>query len=736
MSDAPLVFFDDDTAKPDDTGRGTWKILVVDDDRDVHSVTEFVMHGVSILNKSLSFLHAYSAAEARDILRRDPEIAVILLDVVMESEDAGLTLVKTVRDELGYQATRIILRTGQPGYAPEYEAIRDYDINDYRTKSELSYARLLTSLTAAIRSYVQIKTIAENGRGLEFIIQSAPDLLSRSSIDSFAPELIRQLQGLVGLDFSAKLINFPAPDENESPMVIHATGAFTDSAAMPWGLNGASQSTIDDRVNACLNTRENQFGPDWACLYFQGTMERKLCLYAEFEQTVSDPQRKLIEVFTVAAVMGYQNMLLVNQLRMLAFQDNITGLLNRTGFIGAIDQATMAGKRDKTVAIIDIEGFSEINEALGHDFGDDILKAVAQRLMEHFGTGAALGRVSADGFSILDDEHGLTPEVVAEIFSKPFAVKQQSMYLRVVSGFVKLAEVQGDGADMIKDAFIAVKIAKFQQQARFHYYNHQLEEETRKKLALLDQLQSALANNGLQVHYQPQVDMRTGKLTGVEALLRWKRESGFVAPDVFIPLAEQSGLIVEVGDWVLNEVCRQIVEWNKAGIKGLRVAVNISVRQFNNPGFLTSLDATLKRYGVPHSQLELEITESMAMHDVKAILSLLTSIKKLGFFIAIDDFGTGFSSLSYLQQLPIDRLKIDRSFILSIHQADRNKAIAGLIVGLGKSLGLSVIAEGVEDPAQSAILMQMGCVEAQGYLFGKPLDSASTTRWLIENYKQ
>jgi len=734
MNDAPLVFFEESGSNSAQTHTETWKILVVDDDQDVHSVTEFVMHGVRILDRTLTFLHAFSAAEAKQVLHTEKDIAVILLDVVMESEDAGLHLVKTVREELGLMATRIILRTGQPGYAPEYEAIRDYDINDYRTKSELSYARLLTSLTSAIRSYIQIKTIAENSQGLEHIIQAAPGLLRKIGIDEFSSEVWNTLERLLNTPVSGLFCLLNSRD-TVSGFAVSARGAFFPLVHQSYEHFIAQMTPVQqERLLQCLKDQSNNIQDTWAVLFLQGNDRRQAFLYFELPDVFTEQKIRLVEIFALTLTMGFQNMLLVNELRNLAFQDNATDLLNRTGFIEFLDSLSETERLSRTIALVDIEGFSEINEALGHDFGDRLLSSVARRLEDVFGQDVVLGRLSADGFAILGESRSVLPQVVLSAFSQPFQVMENSLFLRVVCGFVDLAKVRGDGVDLVKDAFIAVKFAKIQQKDRFFFYKPEFEDEAKKKLELLEDLKRSLLEDRLEMHYQPQVDMNTGKISGLEALLRWKNKRGEnIPPSEFIPLAEQSGLIVDIGNWVLRAVCRQVRMWLDEGISHLKYAVNVSVRQFKDPNFLSNLSQIIREYNLQESLFELEVTESMAMHDVQEMLSILQNLKDRGFQIAIDDFGTGFSSLSYLQKLPIDRLKIDRSFVSFIHDSEANKAIAALIVGLGTSLGLSVIAEGVENAEQSKVLSDLGCTEAQGYLYGKPMEARAVKKMILLN---
>jgi EAL domain-containing protein (putative c-di-GMP-specific phosphodiesterase class I) len=254
---------------------------------------------------------------------------------------------------------------------------------------------------------------------------------------------------------------------------------------------------------------------------------------------------------------------------------------------------------------------------------------------------------------------------------------------------------------------------------------------------MLEDLQRALESGALSVFYQPQINMIDYTITGFEALIRWKLKDGsYVPPAIFIPLAEQSGLIVEIGEWLVRHVFLQIAEWNRLGFTGFRVAINISVRQFYSPAFIPYIQDQLKQVGVHPSQLELEITESMAMNAMDEVITMLQRLRALGFKIALDDFGTGFSSLSYLQRLPIDRIKIDRAFVMTIHQEEKQRTIAQTIVAMGQNLGLELIAEGVEEKNQSDILIKLGCHEAQGYLYGKPMDSGLCTSWLQDSKGQ
>lgn len=287
----------------------------------------------------------------------------------------------------------------------------------------------------------------------------------------------------------------------------------------------------------------------------------------------------------------------------------------------------------------------------------------------------------------------------------------------------RLTEIDGNGSDALKCTNIALSRAKEGPRGEFCYFVRDMELHTRNRVRLLQDLRAAFDQDRLFVVYQPQIGLATRRVIGVEALLRWRNDQGrFVPPDQFIPLAENSGMIISMGEWVMRTACLGLRKFQREGIENLRMAVNVSVNQFRHPQFLASVDAVLKESGIDPKLLELEITESIAMLEYEFMLGMINQLKSRGVMVAIDDFGTGFSSLSYLERLNVDRLKIDRSFISQMTQANSSQRIVETILQLGHSLDLSIIAEGVETEEQAAALHAIGCEEAQGFLFAKPLE--------------
>ncbi len=710
----------------------TWRVLVVDDDADVHQATEFALANTPILGRTLQFLHAYSAAETERILAQEKDIAVILLDVVMESEDAGLKLVRTIRETLCITEARIILRTGQPGYAPEIDAIRDYDINDYKTKSELSRNRLYTALTAAIRSYDQIHTINASRRGLDMIIRASSQLMARHGAREFAAGIITQISALLGLEPDGIVCVHEQGTAPEQTRIIAAAGRYMECTDQP-----LARLDLPHAANVLLQTlreRRNILGQHASTLFFSGGSGHDMAVYLETIAPIDDTNRRLLEVFCTNIAVSLDNVMLFGRLVDHAYNDQLLHIPNRLAFMRVVDETIAQGRAGKLAMLVDIDHFSQFNDALGHHYGDALLQAVTTRLRAELPAGTVLARVAADTFGIVGDDARIDPESLRALFLKPFELENTANTVSVSIGLLRLADTDGDGAEVLKAANIALNRAKESSRGEHCYYTRDMEFETRNRVCLLQDLRSAFELDRLFVVYQPQVDLQTGQTVGVEALLRWRRDDGkFVPPDQFIPLAESSGLIIALGAWVLRSACTEQRRLLQQGVSNLRMAVNVSVAQFRHPGFFDVVNQIIAETGIKPAHLELEITESMAMVEVEFMLDKLRELKARGITVAMDDFGTGFSSLSYLERLQIDRLKIDRSFVSQLTKGESSRRIVETIVNLGHTLSLVVIAEGVETEEEAAALRNMGCHEAQGYLYAKPLLVSDLLPYLLQN---
>jgi len=413
----------------------------------------------------------------------------------------------------------------------------------------------------------------------------------------------------------------------------------------------------------------------------------------------------------------------------LALMDELTGIWNRKAF----KEHWLHHLKDKkqkhkqaALILVDIDRFKKFNESLGESKGDELMRMFSQRLNELCYSKCTLFRYNSDEFIfVLKDatiqkiEH--TANAILDVLKQPFMIDGQEYFISVSIG-ISLSPADGkDLETLVRKADKALFSVKEHGRSHYRYYREDMTAIFPNEALMEAHLRRAIEFNELSLHLQPQMDLTNNSINSFEALLRWNnRKFGFVSPAQFIPIAEASGLIIEIGDWIIDEVCRHQKEWQSKGYRPVRVAVNISPKQFRKENFARKIKAALKKYEVPPELLEVEITES-SMTNVHETFSILTELKQLGVYVSVDDFGTGYSSLSYLKRYPIDIIKIDQSFIRDIAKDDKNEAIIKAIISMSHNLGLEVIAEGIEEPTQVDFLKRHRCQKGQGYLYNKPL---------------
>ncbi len=426
----------------------------------------------------------------------------------------------------------------------------------------------------------------------------------------------------------------------------------------------------------------------------------------------------------------------------LAYHDALTGLPNRSlmqdRISGAISRSERSTKKF-AVMFIDIDNFKNINDSLGHDAGDDLLRRVAHRLSESVRSHDTIARQGGDEFIVLLDElegHQGATRVAQKILQSLRSTFKVNGADQHVSGSIGIAVFPDDGTDastLLKNADTAMFHSKSLGKNTFQFFTPQMTVAVKRRAALESSLRVAVKNNNFSLVYQPQIDLNTGAIVAYEALVRWVSEQGGVMmPGEFIPLAEETGLINELGRWVLEESCRQNKAWHDMGLPKRRIAVNLSARQLSDKNFIEMLNATLERTGLAPEFLELEITESQVMRQGEASIAMLNEIAAMGIHLAVDDFGTGYSSLSYLKRLPISKLKIDQSFVRDITVDPNDAAIVVAIINMAKSLDLDVIAEGIETAGQLSLLRAKGCSVGQGYYFSVPLSAKELEPMLVK----
>lgn len=436
-----------------------------------------------------------------------------------------------------------------------------------------------------------------------------------------------------------------------------------------------------------------------------------------------------------------------DKIHKLAYFDGLTGLPNRTYFLEKLGETikTKVIAEDGHIAVIavDIDHFKDINDTMGHEIGDKLLEAIGRRLVKALPEEATVARASADEFTVMvpirpggPDSPALVERIFSSV-SEPVSILKERFQVRVSVGVAQCPDDGIDPRQILKNADISLNRAKEEGRDTVRYYSHDFDLAIQKRFQILRDLRVAMDQGQLRLHYQPQFDLKTGRIVSVEALLRWwrpnnsKEGGAFISPAEFIPVAEQSGLIVPIGEYVLRTACAANKRWQERGIPPFRMAVNISSVQFHRADIVGFVETVLKETRLDSRWLELEVTESAFMENVQLTIDTLNRLHRLGIELAVDDFGTGYSSLSYLRQFPIDRLKIDQSFIRDALSSPDDRTIVKIIIALGHNLDLKVIAEGVETAEHEKFLTEEGCDEAQGFKYSKAIPEDQLVEYVV-----
>ena len=488
---------------------------------------------------------------------------------------------------------------------------------------------------------------------------------------------------------------------------------------------------------------------------YQLVLERKLTL-----SMINQPQMVVLWsfsmlLFSLMVVISRKRKASKDEIRYLAYFDSLTALPNRDSFKYKLKKAIIDSQKNNTIGVVlfmDIDEFKRINDTLGHDVGDELLKQVSRRLSLQMRHGNAsngnnresvvdlVTRLGGDEFTVLlkDIKNVETAGVVAkrilEHISEPFHLKSHKVYITCSIGIATFPDDGDDVDQLLMYADTAMYHAKSIGKNNYQYYFKKMSAKIEKRVHLESQLHKAIKNNEFSLYYQPQVDADTNEIVAAEALIRWDQsELGMIYPDEFIQLSEETGQIFSIGEWVINEACRQNKEWQLAGYAPIRVAVNLSGMQFTQDDLCLKISETLERHSLDSNCLELEITESIMMKNIEQTVSIIQDLTSMGVAVSIDDFGTGYSSLSYLKKFPLQALKIDRSFVLDIPEDKDDMMITSAIISMAKNLGLKVIAEGVEEQGQIDFLKQHSCDILQGYYFSRPVPAKEFEKLLKKN---
>lgn len=744
---------------------GYYKIIVADDDDEVHKVTKYALSELMYKKKKLKFFNAYNEEETIKVLRENPDASVILLDIIMDKEDSGLRLVETIRNELNNKKIRIILRTGQPGIAPEQEIIENYEINDYKTKEELIERKLLTSVISSLRSYDDLQELENNKIGLEKILESSNIILKEKKLAMFMYKVLKQLEEFFALTSEQKVaIEGGIVLDIRNRLIINGMGKFR-------GFSGKyNEKTFPNNIFEKFKkiAGNNIFIEENTILLPYKSLDGETyVMYIEGRnfQLIKDHTNTQLKMFFKNISLAFNNLSLhkelekkLNEIEFMAKHDFLTKLPNRAYFI-EICNLRLAGKlpdQDATLIWLGIDNFKEINEMFGEKTGDEILKHFSCLLKKAFLPNFSKINQKIDVINVIESqlylykncgrerwEDGNT--IVSHVGGDEFAIliteAQENMLkyleklnklefhyihensrieLKFSAGISKYEEGK-KVEDLINEVKISLEKAKKSGGDRIYEYSKKLMKDLESELDLESRMKRAFSEKEFKLYYQPKIRLIDDKLVGAEALIRWNDgERGLISPGEFIPIAEKTGLISKIGDFVLEEGMKKLSEWQKKGVD-IRLSVNLSPIQLMDKKFLIRVNKLILKSLVDPNYLEFEITENTLVDNIARSIEMLDSVKNMGIKLSIDDFGTGYSSLSYLKKLSVDTLKIDKSFVDEITKDADSRHIINAIITMGKILQLKIIAEGVETIEQLEILKGLGCDEVQGYYYSKPL---------------
>jgi len=700
------------------------RVLIVEDDPAFRASLRLALVRLEMDGQPLSIEEAATAAEAETRLREGPPVDLVLLDVSLESDDAGLRLVRRIRRVLDDQRVRIVLLSADSGLDPMLQrtGVDRLDINDFCPKVGLDLQRLRHLVQGHLLAAAQFARTASAPADGSVLYELTRTLANPVSADEFARILRDELAQIVGVEIETIVV----------ASRVGQSGAPLPNARIVCSV-GLPACLLDDVVNVVehtLDERRDQYLPGALVLLFraQAPSDDYVCYVGASGRLGPDACERLAQL---REPMGWalRQIGLRTRLGRAAYEDMFLQMPNRAALLSALESRDSDLTADLALLLVDIVGFSEINLAFGFGYGDGLLHAFADCLRRVFGSPSMVARLHDDVFAVLGPCDRVTDETLRHAVRN--AEDPDVRRLDLVTARLQLNRFELTPARSLAMAALMLKMGKQGDSGRSIEFEPGMDQASTQAHMLLGELRDAIAASEIQVVYQPQIDLKSGRVIGVEALARWTRSDGTaVSPAIFVPIAERSGDIVPLADRVLDHICSDYRAMTKAGHRKLRVALNVSARQFDDPQCPTQLLDTISRRGLPAEALEVEMTESVAMRDFASIDTRCRQLHEAGVQLSIDDFGTGFCSLSYLSRLPFDCIKIDRSFVADVVEDGDGAVIAEMIIQLARRLGRRVLAEGIESDAQLRWLLKHGCRLGQGFGLARPMPCEELVDWL------
>lgn len=715
--------------------KSRWLILTVEDNDIFQQSLVSALSRMIIQGKTLEILTASSAKQAKVVLEQRPDINLVLLDVVMETDDAGLRLIDHIRFTLQNPITRIILLTGQPGMAPNRSVMEQYDIDDYWCKTELGEEHLFNVMNGNLKTWQRMSDLKNAHQGLEKVVTASQKISCHHNLSPFSQTVLEQIDQIIGIsDGGIMSLKMSDPlDLNNDSAVLAATGQYQPYVGQP--LVSIENNLLLKRIQQLLEQKQHIFDGHSSLLYFSFREPNPVYYVIVVKSTdvLTESNIHLLKVFAENIANGFSNIALTDYLNELAFKHWQTGIYNRNWFCKQLENEAY-WNNNAQIVLISIDRLSDITVTFGEKFVIQLLETVYAELSDITGI-QAIAIISRDAFAILlEKSQLLTAEKFEQILGKKNHIQHLEHKVIAQAVSAQLTPSLNHSPERLLGQ-LESHLLRLRTTSSSHFHHVSLDNEAifSKHIRLLNEFNLGLTRDEVQAYLQPKVNMNTGKLVGFEALARWFKPNGeMVPPGVFIPIAEASGLVEQLDRVILLKSCSAIKQLEAAGIQ-VPISFNVSCHELLLSDFSSSILEVLAAENVAPQLVDMEITETLAMINYEEVSATLRKLIQLGMDVSIDDFGTGFSSLSHVTELAATTLKIDKSFVQYLGEKSSSEHIVDMIIRVATRFGMKVIAEGVETALQRDKLIELGCTIGQGYFYARPMPIDEAVQWAMAN---
>ncbi|KZN12516.1 GGDEF/EAL domain-containing response regulator [Marinomonas sp. TW1] len=709
------------------------KVLSVEDDADYQMALMNSLSALQYDGKKVEFLKASSASEAAVVIAENPDIAVIFLDVVMETDRAGLGLVGTIREVIGNDLVRIVLLTGQPGMMPTDNLVGQYDIDDYWCKSDLTQAHLQTIVLSNIRTWEHLLAMQEARHSMQLLLFSSQRLSSKKDMLEYTHSILEEISHLLKIEQGGIVCFFNSEQEKlEDALIVAASGEYS-----PYIHQFASMAIKDEILTEAARqtslSKKHTFLEGFSVLYFSNKEldGRDYIVVVKLNRNLTSNEVNLLQVFCENISAGFRNVALNNKLSELAYIEPTSGIHNKNWLVREIRHMFSWEREKAKLLMLHVEDLAYTESVLGTKYCDQLTLSLYEYLCDFFDNAVDVALFERDTIVMLIYDNKEYHEANLEQIIHPSVTVEDAIHsLDLTISLVNFSDFPNYEAEqLVSVGKSTLERAKYEG-VSFLAFSEELASAMFSRYELLKELRDVILQDEMEVYFQPKVSLIDNKLIGFEALARWKNRSGnFVSPEQFITLAESSGLVDKLDRQILRKTCKAINELKDIGVS-VPISVNVAGNEIARPNYFEQFTAILCEENIDNNLIELEITESQFIEEKTTINRHLDTLKEIGVRVNIDDFGTGYSSLTYLSTLSVSTIKIDQSFVWRMENSAKDWKILKMIIELGRSLGLDVIAEGIETEQQKEHLLKLGCEQGQGYLFAKPMPLTEVMAWV------